>query len=139
MLVVTAADASVRVKLGMAADRGSLDLSECDLLEVPPEVFDIPGLEVRSPDSPIASWSTPAVSLCMPHAIASGAAACGCHNRIEYCRLTQELSLVANNLTELPAGIGKLTALKRLQLAGNQFVTLPDEIGQCQQLDVRID
>lgn len=50
----------------------------------------------------------------------------------------QELSLAANNLAELPAGIGKLTALKRLQLAGNQFESLPDEIGNCQQLEVRL-
>lgn len=37
----------VRVKLGMAADRGQLDLSECDLEEIPAEVFDVPGLKVR--------------------------------------------------------------------------------------------
>ena len=46
-LVIAAADASVRVKLGMAAERLTLDLSECDLLEVPPEAFDIAGLEAR--------------------------------------------------------------------------------------------
>lgn len=46
MLVIAAADASVKVKLGMAADRGSLDLSECDLLEVPAEAFEIANLEV---------------------------------------------------------------------------------------------
>lgn len=45
-LVIAAADASVRVKLGMAAERGSLDLSECDLTEVPPGAFDIVKLEV---------------------------------------------------------------------------------------------
>ena len=45
--VIAAADASVKVKLGMAAERLTLDLSECDLLEVPPKTFDIPGLEVR--------------------------------------------------------------------------------------------
>ena len=44
-LVIAAADASVRVKLGMAAERLTLDLSECDLLQVPPETFDITGLE----------------------------------------------------------------------------------------------
>ncbi len=31
----------------MAADRGQLDLSECDLEEIPSEVFDVPGLMVR--------------------------------------------------------------------------------------------
>jgi hypothetical protein len=45
-LIIAAADASVKVKLGMAAERLTLDLSECDLLEVPPGAFDIPGLEV---------------------------------------------------------------------------------------------
>lgn len=45
--MIAAADASVRVKLGMAVERLTLDLSECDLLEVPPEAFDIAGLEAR--------------------------------------------------------------------------------------------
>jgi hypothetical protein len=54
--VIAAADASVRVKLGMAAERLTLDLSECDLLEVPPEAFDITNLEVSRSCDRLCAW-----------------------------------------------------------------------------------
>lgn len=40
----------MRVKLGMAEERGTLDLSECDLLEVPEGAFNIPNLQVTVRD-----------------------------------------------------------------------------------------
>ena len=39
-------DRTLQVKLGLAATSGKLDLSEMELTEVPPEVFDIPDLVV---------------------------------------------------------------------------------------------
>ena len=48
-VVVTAKmDMQVMVKLSVAASSGKLDLSGCNLTEVPPEVCNLRGLEVRS-------------------------------------------------------------------------------------------
>lgn len=48
----------------------------------------------------------------------------------------QELSLAGNCLSELPQGIGRLKALKRLGLAGNRLTRLPHSIGELTQLEV---
>ncbi len=42
--------------------------------------------------------------------------------------------MAGNNLSMLPPEIGRLTALERLQLAGNLFETVPDEIGNLPNL-----
>jgi Leucine-rich repeat (LRR) protein len=44
------------------------------------------------------------------------------------------LNLRDNQLTSVPAEIGQLTSLERLDLDGNQLTTVPAEIGQLRSL-----
>lgn len=112
-LVIAAADASVKVKLGMAAERGSLDLSECDLTEVPPGAFDIVNLEELSLAGNNLTDLPPDIG-----------------------RLTalKRLQLSGNLFETLPAEIGQLTNLQGLWLHGNLLAQLPDSIGQLASL-----
>jgi len=44
--------------------------------------------------------------------------------------------LALKNLTVLPAGIGRLTGLRELDLTGSQLTSLPAELGRLQKLEV---
>ena len=46
----------------------------------------------------------------------------------------QELRLSSNDLTQLPAGFGKLAALEELQVDGNQLAQLPAGFGSLGRL-----
>ena len=48
----------------------------------------------------------------------------------------RQLDLGDNQLTSVPAEIGQLAALERLHLAGNQLTSVPAEVGSSQLADV---
>ena len=47
-MVTAKMNMQVMVKLSVAASSGKLDLSDCNLMEVPPEVCNLKGLEVST-------------------------------------------------------------------------------------------
>ena len=123
--------ADIRVKIGIAAGSGKLDLSDCDLDFVPNEVFEIEDLIELSlagnnltalPDSFGKLTSLEKLQL-------SG-------NRLKslpdsLCELEslEGLWLHGNLLECLPTNIGLLLSLKQLAVAGNRLARLPDSIG----------
>jgi Leucine-rich repeat (LRR) protein len=99
------ADASIRVKLMLAASTGRLDLSECGLTEIPQQVFELSELEELSLAGNKISF--------LPAEIGK-------------LTLLERLQLSGNELTSLPEEIGELQALKGLWVHGNLLNSLPD-------------
>ena len=52
------------------------------------------------------------------------------------CKGVEELDLTGNNLTSLPAAVGRFRSVKELTLNGNALTELPPEIGELGQLTV---
>jgi Leucine-rich repeat (LRR) protein len=98
------ADATIRVKLSLAEGSGKLDLSECGLTSIPPQVFELTGLEELSLAGNSLSSLPP---------------------EIGNLTLLERLQLSGNELTSLPEEIGQLQALKGLWVHGNRLVSLP--------------
>ena len=48
----------------------------------------------------------------------------------------QELTLAGNMLTQLPEGMGRMTALRKLQISGNSLSQLPESMGNLNRLEV---
>ena len=103
----------IRVKIGIAANSGKLDLSDCDLEVVPDEVFELTDLVELS----IAGNNLTA----LPEGIG---------------RLTslEKLQLSGNRLTRLPDSLCELDSLEGLWLHGNLLESLPGDIGSLPNL-----
>ncbi|HET7013461.1 MAG TPA: COR domain-containing protein [Streptosporangiaceae bacterium] len=95
------------------AQSGECDLSKCNLVAIPPKIFELTGLRVLN------LYRNPLTTL-----------------PPEIGQLTnlQQLDLDDNQLTTLPPEIGQLTGLRVLNLDGNQLTTLPPEISQLTNL-----
>lgn len=105
--------ADIKIKLGLAESTGKLDLSECEIEEVPEEVFDLVHLEELS----LAGNNLAE----LPDAIGN-------------LESLEKLQLSGNRLKHLPRNIGKLKNIRGLWLHGNLLETLPEEIGSLQNL-----
>jgi hypothetical protein len=153
-------DASFRVKLMLAASSGRLDLSECQLSRVPPQVFEIESLEELSLAGNQLTALPPELGrltslrrlqlsgnelTALPPEVCALTALEGlwAHgNRLAALpqgigalqRLTQ-LSLSGNDLASLPEGVGALAALRELSAAGNRLAALPAGLGRLAALE----
>ncbi|KAK9830263.1 hypothetical protein WJX72_010668 [[Myrmecia] bisecta] len=102
------------VKLSLAKSTGKLDLSDCQLDDVPKEVFELDLEELTLAGNNIKK---------LPDAI----------SRLKNLRLLQ---VAGNKLTELPDGLCKLTKLEGLWLHGNLIKKLPRSFGALKELSV---
>ncbi|CAM6122601.1 unnamed protein product [Calypogeia fissa] len=103
----------VQTRITIAASTGRLDISDCGLKELPPEVFNLEDLVDLS---------------CSGNQIT--------HLPDKFDRLCnlKRLGLSGNELEELPASIGSLQQLEGLWVHGNLLRTLPEQIGELRQL-----
>ncbi|GLC33409.1 hypothetical protein PLESTB_000072400 [Pleodorina starrii] len=101
--------AELRVKLMLAQGSGRLDLTDCRLQRLPPEVLQLTDLEELQLSGNCLTQ--------LPEDIS---------------RLTslRRLGLAGNMLSSLPPGIGALTALEGLWLHGNLLASLPQQLGK---------
>ena len=151
-MVTAKMNMQVMVKLSVAASSGKLDLSDCNLTEVPPEVCNIKGLEVSISccDAvfvavpyvalttlprwhhffPVALYINPKV-LDVKHSVIRSVSPAA----FFFC-VAQELSLAGNHLTHLPDDMSKLAYLQKLQLSGNYLESLPDSLCDLTELEV---
>ena len=128
--------ADIRVKLGIAAGSGKLDLSDCDLEFVPKEVFALTDLVELSlagnnltvlPDGFGSLKSLEKLQL-------SGNRLRSLPDSLCALESLEGLWLHGNLLESLPAGIGSLLNLKQMAVAGNRLTGLPDSIGSLKSL-----
>ena len=92
-----------------------LDLSELDLAEIPPKLWELGDLQILSLHNNQLSI--------IPSDIAQ-------------LQNLRELNLHSNQLTQLNPAIGQLTALEYLNVSHNNLSEIPVEIGQLEQLQV---
>lgn len=129
-------NAMVRVRIGLAASTGRLDLSECDLTEVPLAACELTDLQELSlagnrlttlPDA-IGNLSS------LQRLQMAGNLLTSLPDSI--CRLTdlEGLWVHGNLLSALPSNLGQLTSLRTLQLVGNRLQALPESISALTQL-----
>lgn len=148
----------LKVKLMMAASSDKLDLSDCELTEVPEEVFNLSNLRELSlagnqlttlPGSIAALSNLERFVIAgnrlrdLPEEITQLSELVGlwAHGNVlhtlpdDWSQLTklQSLSLAGNALQNVPCSIVSLTALTELNLAGNKLAQLPPGLqGLCQ-------
>jgi Leucine-rich repeat (LRR) protein len=129
-------DASLRVKFMLAETSGKLDLSECNLSEVPPEIFDVKGLEELS----LAGNRLKALPADIGRLTElrrlqlAGNGLTKLPDEIGGLKHLEGLWVHGNLLEELPCSIGELGALKQLSIAGNVLVNLPSSIAHLTSL-----
>lgn len=153
------ADRTIEIKLMLAESSGRLDLSELGLDSVPPEVFDLTGLEEVSlagnqlfelPDGISRLTSLRRLQLAgnslrtLPESLGSLSSLEGLWlhgNRLKALPASlgglaslEQLQLAGNRLAALPPTLGALRALKDLSAAGNQLQALPAELSGCSAL-----
>eukprot|EP00887_Chlorella_sp_A99_P004206 scaffold15.g4206.t1 len=106
-------DQTVHVRCMLAESSGRLDLSDCELSEVPAAVLELTDLEELSLSGNHLTTLPEGVS-----------------------RLTRlrRLQLAGNRLEALPPGLGALAALEGLWLHGNLLRALPDSLGALSSL-----
>jgi Leucine-rich repeat (LRR) protein len=123
--------ADIKVKIGIAAGSGKLDLSDCDLEVVPDEVFELTDLVELSLAGNNLSTLTDGFGKLksLEKLQLSG-------NRLtvlpdSVCELEslEGLWLHGNLLESLPTDIGSLLNLRQMAVAGNRLTRLPDSIG----------
>lgn len=112
-MVTAKMNMQVMVKLSVAASSGKLDLSDCNLMEVPPEVCNLKGLEE--------------LSLAGNHLIHLP----GDISKLAYL---QKLQLSGNYLESLPDSLCDLTELEGFWAHGNLLRALPDNFGNLNKL-----
>lgn len=129
-------DASIRVKLMLAESSLRLDLSECDLTEVPPEVFDLPDLEELSLAGNRLHELPPMLGrlTALRRLQLSGNQLETVPEEIGHLQQLEGLWLHGNLLQKLPSAVGALSSLTQLSLAGNQLMDLPDALGHLSHL-----
>lgn len=123
--------ADIKVKLNLAEGTGRLDLSDCELEEVPLQVFDLSNLtELSLAGNNLSHIPSDIGKLRNLEKLQLSG------NRLrelpkEICLLDtlEGLWLHGNLLASLPEDIGALLQLKQLAVAGNKLSTLPDSIG----------
>lgn len=106
-------DAQLRVKLMLAESTNQLDLSDFDLEEIPPQVFELENLE----DLSLAGNMLTSVPI-----------------KIGRLRKLRRLQLSGNRLQDLPTEFEHLTSLEGLWLHGNVLKRLPPGIGTLSSL-----
>ncbi|KAH7295312.1 hypothetical protein KP509_27G042400 [Ceratopteris richardii] len=117
-VAVMAASASERIiqtRISVASSTRRLDLSNCGLDEVPPQIFMLRDLEELS-----LAWNN--ISY-LP-------------GDIENLKNLRHLGLSGNWLMGLPPNIGKLTELETLWVQGNLLQHLPIEVGNLKHLTI---
>lgn len=105
----------IQARISAAASTGRLDLSNCGLEEVPPQVFSLTDLV----DLSLAGNNITHIQ-----------------DDIQNLTSLRRLGLSGNWLSELPASIGKLKQLENLWIQGNLLEGLPKEIGDLGKLSV---
>ncbi|KAI5056700.1 hypothetical protein GOP47_0028518 [Adiantum capillus-veneris] len=105
----------IQTRIATAANTGRLDLSNCGLEEVPPQVFALKDLEHLS-----LAWNN------ISHIPDS----------IENLKNLRNLGISGNWLVGLPPNISKLVQLESLWIQGNLLQQLPVEIGTLKNLSI---
>lgn len=137
--VVTAAqltDRELTIKLSIAQSTDRVDLSNCELSQLPPELFELTNLLELSLAGNQLTQLPPELGRlsCLQRLVLAG-------NWLE--QLPQELWgltqleglwVHGNMLRELPQQVGQLTKLKMLSLAGNQLQQVPDSLTELVRL-----
>ncbi len=102
-----------RIERELRQDTGSLDLSECQLTEIPEILNELSNLRTLNLARNYLAW-IPAT----------------------YWRLSnlQNLDLSGNRLTEIPEGLAQLTNLQSLDLSSNQLTAIPETLAQLTNL-----
>ncbi|MCO5548464.1 hypothetical protein L7F22_001922 [Adiantum nelumboides] len=105
----------IQARISVAANTGRLDLSNCGLEDVPPEVFALNDLEDLS-----LAWNN------ISHI----------SDNIKNLKNLRHLGISGNWLLRLPANIGNLVQLESLWIQGNLLQHFPVEIGSLQNLSI---
>lgn len=113
VVVAAAMNMQVMVKLSVAASSGKLDLSDCGLTEVPPEVCNLKSLEELS----LAGNQLRQLPDCIGNLV---------H--------LEKLQLSGNYLESLPNSLCSLTALQGFWAHGNLLTALPEDFGNLEKL-----
>jgi len=129
-------DRTLDVKISLAKSSGTLDLGWLGLETVPPEIFEIPDLEVlvlagnklkHLPEEVGQFKSLKRLQL-------AGNQLTSLPPVISTLTQLEEVWFHGNLLEELPEHIGRLKNLERLSLAGNRLLQLPDSLAQLTEL-----
>jgi internalin A len=107
-------EALQRISVCVEEGADDLDLSRLDLLQVPPEVWQLTNLREL-------------------HLFRNQLAAIPA--KLQQLAHLQTLNLSRNRLEAIPAELGRLANLQRLYLSGNQLVALPAELGRLSSLE----
>lgn len=123
--------ADIRVKLNLAEGTGRLDLSDCELDEVPLHVFELSNLTELSLAGNNLSYIPSDIGKLrrLEKLQLSGNRLRELPNEICLIDTLEGLWLHGNILESLPEDIGALLQLRQLAIAGNKLSRLPDSIG----------
>lgn len=132
------ANPAIRMKLNLAKSLDRLDLSNCDLEEIPMEVFELENLrDLSLAGNRISSIPEEIGNLVMlERFVIAGNLLESLPDSIGKLKNLEGFWCHGNLINRIPNTFGDLESLKKCSLSGNQIQELPSTIGKMTQLEV---